>query len=1140
VNPSRRLLERYAWRSKITTILQILRKADLPLLSCRHTEQIWEKTLFFLMSLSSPIRLHILLLTFLIYGSQQAIGQEVKTKFETVSSKKSYVKFKNQLVEDSKNNILRYEYFFNGGGVAVGDLDNDGLDDIFFTGNMTPNKLYRNLGGLKFEDVTKSAGVAGKTTWTTGVSMADVNGDGLLDIYVCYSGKGAPEGRKNELWINLGNFKFVDKAEELGIADPSNSTQGLFFDFDRDGDLDLFLLNHHIQVINTVEFDAARSERHPFAGDKLYENVDGKFHDISDKAGIHGHPLGFGLGVVASDINQDGWPDLLVTNDYIEKDYLYINNGDGTFTDRMVENFEHISHFSMGADIADINDDGLPDVFTLDMLPEDNERQKLLYGPENYEQYALMLKQGFHHQNMRNMLQINQGEGAFSEVGQLAGISNTDWSWSALFFDANNDGAKDLFVTNGYFRDYTNRDFLKYKGDYYFKQAIAGQKADTLHLVTSMTSTPVRDYFFENQGELRFANRSVESGFTSKSFSAGAAYSDLDNDGDLDLVVSYLNEIAGIFENKAENNSWVQVELRENSANRFAIGATVMVFSAGSIQKLELNPTRGFQSSSTYRLHFGLGPTQKLDSIQVIWPDQSIQTLLGPAINQILAIEKSAGLPKFSAAEKKKPLLSKLPSAPDFVAGGIAFNDFKRQPLMVTMPSHLGPVMAKADLDGDGIDELFMGGSKGSPAKIYTYMNQDWTPYRGFRSASDFTDAVALFEDFNRDGKMDLFVGSGGYHDYLSSDPALRDRLFLNDGNGILVPQSDFPINGVSTGAAVTLDVNGDGFPDLFVGGRLIPGRYPETPSSMLLLNDGKGGFTPAIDGLPNDGNIGMITAAVIQDLNGDGIDDLILVGEYMSPKALINQAGRFEDRSSLYFPDNTSGWWNTLVQADIDGDGDLDLIAGNLGHNSQLMASPDAPLRLYAADFDQNGSIDPILECFIADAYYPFASRDELLDQMVSMRSKFTDYASYAKAKLSDMFSPEDLAKAQLLEANTLESTYFENTGSGFKAHTLPRIAQSFPVYAIMVKDVNDDEKLDLILGGNQSQNRIRIGKIDAGLGLVLLGDGTGNFTPLSASESGLRIKGDIKSMVNLSANDGEIIVFGINQQKAEVYQLP
>jgi len=1091
------------------------------------------------MSLFSPIRFRTLLIPLFICALHPTTAQQFRSGFEAVSSKKSNVKFKNELSEDAKNNILRYEYFYNGGGVAVGDLDNDGLDDLFFTGNMTPNKLYRNLGGLKFEDITKSAGVAGKATWTTGVSMADVNGDGLLDIYVCYSGKGAPEGRKNELWINLNGFKFAEQAEELGIADPSNSTQGLFFDFDRDGDLDLFLLNHHIQVINTLEFDAARSGRHPYAGDKLYENVDGKFHDISDKAGIKGYSLGFGLAVVASDINQDGWPDLLVTNDYIETDYLYLNNGDGTFSDRLADNFQHISHFSMGADIADVDDDGLPDVFTLDMLPEDNARQKLLYGPENYEQYALMIKQGFHHQYMRNMLQLNQGDGAFSEVGQMAGVSNTDWSWSALLFDANNDGAKDLFVTNGYYRDYTNRDFLKYKGDYYFKQAIAGQKADTLQLVTTMTSTPVHDYFFENQGNLRFANRSLEAGFAAKNFSSGAAYSDLDNDGDLDLVVSHLNETAGIFENKSIAGSWLQVELRGDGKNRFGVGAVLTAFSRGKIQRLELNPVRGFQSTSTHRLHLGMGVAQQIDSLQVLWPDQSVQTLINPVLNQLMKIEKAIGLPRYRPADRQDPLLKKLDSVPDFVAGSAAYNDFKRQPLMITMPSHLGPVMAKADLDGDGIHELLIGGSKGTPAKMYSYKNSEWIPYRGFRSASNFTDAVALFADFNGDNKTDLFLGSGGYHDYTSSDESLRDRLFLNDGDGVLIPQGNFPAYTISTGTAVALDVNGDGFRDLFVGARLVPGRYPETPNSKLLLNDGKGVFSLAEGSLPHQGNIGMITAAVAQDLNGDGVDDLVLVGEYMSPKELINQGGSFEDQTSRFFP-HTSGWWNSLVQADMDGDGDLDLLAGNFGLNTQLTASAEKPLRMYAADFDQNGSIDPILECYIDDSYYPYASRDELLDQLAGMRSKFTDYASYSKAKLPDLFSAEDLAKAQLLEANTFESTYFENTEAGFVPHALPRMAQSFPVYAQLVTDVNGDGNLDIILGGNQSQSRIRIGKIDAGLGMVLLGDGKGNFDALSPRESGLSTKGDIKSIIELAVGDQKILVFGVNQQKAEVYQLP
>ncbi|WP_077347882.1 VCBS repeat-containing protein [Algoriphagus sp. A40] len=1077
----------------------------------------------------------------LTFGSiSAASAQEYRSKFEKLSAKKTGVNFKNQLREDSQNNILRYEYFYNGGGVAVGDLNNDGLDDIFFTGNMTGNKLYKNLGQLKFDDMTKSAGVGGKNTWTTGVSMADVNGDGLLDIYVCYSGKGKPEDRTNELWINQGDFKFLEKAGEFGIADPSNSTQGLFFDFDKDGDLDLYLLNHHIQVINELEFDAARDARHPYAGDKLYRNDSGKFVDISDKAGIKGSALGFGLAVIASDINQDGWPDLLVTNDYIEPDYLYINNGDGTFSDMTIDHFQHISHFSMGADIADINNDGLPDVFTLDMLPEDNERQKLLYGPENYEQYALMVRRGFYHQNMRNMLQLNQGVGFFSEIGQMAGISNTDWSWSALLFDANNDGEKDLFVTNGYYRDYTNRDFLKYKGDYYFKQAVANEKADTLQLVTSMTSTPIHDYFFQNQGNLQFQNTSLSAGFEEKNFSSGAAYSDLDNDGDLDLVVNHLNESAGIFENKSTSGNWLQIELLGKPGNQFAIGSTMKAFSDGKVTFLEQNPVRGFQSSGTYRLQIGLGKAAKVDSISISWADGTKSKIGSTQANQLIKINQKGAQTYSQNPAQIKALLTKT-AAPDFLSTQSNLNDFKRQPLMLTMPSHIGPSLAQADLDGDGNIEIFIGGSKGTPARIYSFKNNNWEAYRGFRSSSDFTDAVAVFHDFNGDQRPDLFIGSGGYHDYLSSDESLRDRLYLNDGTGVLIAQSDFPKYLTSTGIAVVLDANGDSFPDLFIGGKVVPGRYPESPESKLLLNDGKGKFSDQTNAfLPNQGKLGMVTGAVSQDLNKDGKSDLILVGEFMAPTALINQNdASFLNQSSDYFQSDLSGWWSSLTQADIDGDGDLDLIAGNFGLNSQLVANSEKSIRLYAADFDQNGSIDPILECYIGDGFYPYASRDELLDQMVSMRSKFTDYSSYSKAKITDLFSAQELEKALKLEIQTLESTYFENTGSGFKATSLTRLAQAFPVYSILPIDLNKDGKMDLILGGNQSQTRIRIGKMDAGLGLVILGDGKGNFTPMTPEESGLGIKGDIKSILNLKSGDTNLLLFGINQQKPEAYKI-
>ncbi len=1083
---------------------------------------------------SIPRGLGISILIFL-FSFQPVISQEVSVPlFKELNPKKLKIGFKNTLREDAENNILRYEYFYNGAGVAVGDLDNDGLDDIFFTANMSSNKVYRNLGNWKFEDVTKKAGVAGKKSWTTGVAMVDINADGWLDIYVSFSGKGDEDSKRNELWVNQKDFTFKDEAASYGLDDPSNSTQALFLDYDRDGDLDLYLLNHHIQVITEIEFDQARAVRHPYAGDKLYRNDNGKFVDVSESAGIKGHALGFGLGVVSSDVNNDGWPDLLVTNDYIEPDYLYINQQDGTFEDKTTEYFQHISHFSMGADISDVNNDGLMDIYTLDMLPEDNERQKLLYGPENYEQYALMIERGFYHQNMRNMLQLNQGEGLFSEIGQMANISNTDWSWSALFFDANNDGNKDLLVTNGYYRDYTNRDFLKYKGDYYFKQAVAKEKADTLHLVTSMTSTPVGNYIFESNGDLTFTDRSKDWNISNPGFSSGAAYTDLDNDGDLDLVINNLNAPPGIYENLSKSSNYLKINLKGESANPFAVGSKVKVLYGNNEQTIENQPVRGFQSSVSPTLHFGLGDADKIETLEVTWTDGTIQSISAIDANQTLEIEKTTTTPS-ALTESPKAIFTSA-ETPDYSSGLVGFNDFKRQPLMISMPSYVSPVMAKADLDGDGNPEVFFGGTKGKAAEIKTLKNGNWVSYSGFTGDQYYTDAVARFGDVNGDGLMDLFVGSGGFHDYIGSDEGLLDRLYVNEG-GQLKLSSDFPDYKFATGTAEFVDVNRDGNLDLVVGARLYPGRYPEVPESKILINDGSGKFSMESSLLPSDGKIGMVSSSIVLDLNSDGFDDLILAGEFMSLTFLINTGSSLEDQSNQYLDENLSGWWGSLAKGDFDGDGDMDLLAGNFGLNSQFVANESKLLKLYSADFDQNGSIDPILECYIGDKAYPFPSRDELLDQMVSMRSKFTDYASYSVAQMDDLFSSEELDKAQVLSASTLESYYLENTPEGFKATPLPKMLQAFPIYSILPIDVNKDGNLDFIAGGNQNFTRIRIGMIDAGFGMVTLGDGNGNFRVLNPNESGIKIKGDIKS--TLALEDDSIVLFGVSQGPVVSYKI-
>lgn len=1067
--------------------------------------------------------------------------------FESLSPGKTGIQFKNILEETPHANVLTYEYFFNGGGVAVGDINNDGLDDIYFTGNMKPNALYLNEGNFKFRDIAESAGVDCAVNWKTGVTMADVNHDGFLDIYVCYSGKGDPEKRRNKLFINNGDLTFTDQAAAYGLDDPGHSTHASFFDFDKDGDLDMYLLNHNIVVIREFEFSKARKTRHPYAGDKLFRNDNGRFVDVSAASGIKGNPLGFGLGVTVSDINKDGWQDLYISNDYIEPDYVYINNGDGTFTDRMSEYLQHISYFSMGCDVSDFNNDALPDIFTLDMLPEDNARQKLLYGPDNYEHFALMVLNGFYFQNMRNMLHLNNGDGTYSEIGQFAGVSNTDWSWAPLLADYDNDGWKDLFITNGYYRDYTNRDFLKYKGDYYFEKGKAREKADTFHLVSTMTSTPLHNYLYRNKGDLTFEDKSFAWGFKERNFSSGAAYADLDNDGDLELIVNNQNAAASVYKNLSREqnttNHYLQISLAGAGKNTRAIGAKIEVYNQGKIQYFEQMSTRGFQSAVSDRLHIGLGDATAVDSVVVRWPLSGKKVLTNVAADQVLRIAEDEVAPgQWNRHDEKKPAFALIPSLVPYTHVEEGYNDFKRQPLLLTMLTACGPVMATGDVNADGRMDVFTGGTQGNPAKVFSQ-----TAAGTFEDANAaifdarHTDSDAVFFDADGDLDLDLYVVSGGYNEYKPGDAALQDRLYINDGKGNFRPSSDrLPEMRVSKSCVAAADFDQDGDIDLFVGGRVIPGQYPVTPESFLLENTGGKFKNVTAEKSRKLAQVGMVTDAEWLDTDEDGWLDLVVTGEFMGIEIFLNNQGKeLEQATRRFFDDPLTGLWNKMTVYDFDGDGDDDILAGNLGLNTQLKASADEPLELVYKDFDKNGSVDPILTYYIQGKSYPFAARDELLDQMYSMRSKYTDYASYADVRLHNLFSKSDLKDADILKATVLESVYLENRKGKFITHTLPQPAQFAPIYAMTLIDYDEDGNMDVILAGNQSSIRIRMGVIDANFGQLYKNDGKGNFSYVGQPESGLRLTGDTKSLAVIRVNGQPFLLVGTNNVGVNTYRL-